>query len=292
MAQRDQKNAESQRGFVLVAVIWLAGLIAVMTTSFIAKVRIDALMAANVIQAEKAELMADGLARLTAWRLAKGDALPANAASIQCRWREAALVQISIQDQAGLADLNTMPDAYFEAFFKALGKTPEQSRALAQAISDFRDADSDGGNGASEPKFYGGQTFGPKNAPFEAAEELDQLPGFDDALYRATLPLVTVHSAQPGIDPATAPAILRQLFKEQPKGDFTGQLASYTGASQGRAFAIDVRAQGKDGGRFRREAIVVVLRQPERPYAILNWKRGQDWTGDLPAAASAKPCFN
>jgi general secretion pathway protein K len=292
MAQPDPKKNDRQRGFVLVAVIWLAGLIAVMATGFIAKVRIDALLAANAIQAEKSELIADGMARLTAWHLAKGDSLPGNGASRQCRWRDTARVEVRIQDQAGLADLNTMPDTFFTTLFKALGKTDEQSLSLAQAINDFRDPDSDGSNGVAEPSLYAGQSFGPKNAPFEAVEELDQIPGFDEALYRAVLPLVTVHSSQPGIDPSTAPATLRKLFKEPPTGDFTGQLANFAGASQARAFAIDIRVEGKGGGRFRREAIIVVLRQPERPFAVLEWKRGQDWGDDLSFAASAPACFN
>jgi hypothetical protein len=40
----------ANRGFILVAVLWLAGLIAALATGFMLKVRIEALTAANVNQ--------------------------------------------------------------------------------------------------------------------------------------------------------------------------------------------------------------------------------------------------
>jgi type II secretory pathway component PulK len=287
LTPEDSTNPRS--GFVLVAVIWLAGLIAVMATGFAAKVRIETLAAASAMQSLQAAYVADGLARLLAWRLAKGDSLPADGRPQACRWGDGPRARVRIQDQAGLADLNAMPAEFFAKLFKAAGAPDAEARRLSELIADFRDPDDQAQSGGDERQAYQAQGFGPKNAPFEAVTELDQLPGLSESLYRAVLPFVTVHAAQPGIDATTAPQDLRRLFGEGSQGDFKGALSPYAGAAQARAFGIDVGIVMPGGARFRRQAVAILLRQPDRPYAMVSWTQGGDWDENFPAAAP--PCF-
>jgi general secretion pathway protein K len=282
----------SDRGFILVAVLWLAGLIAALATGFMLKVRIEALTTANVNQNAQSEYVADGMARLTGWRLAvHPEQFSANARSFQCVWNDRVTVAVTIQDQAGLADLNTMPPVFFETLFQKLGAAPAIARDLSLAMVDFRDADSVSMTGAAEPETYPERDFGPKNSPFQAIEEIDQLPGMDEALYRKLLPLVTVYSSQPGIEPLSAPQELKRMFGETTDGVFTGELAPYQGSSQRKTFGIDVRVTNENGSRFRRKVIAVVLQQPEQPFVFLEWQRGDDWPKDNSPKATA-PCLN
>lgn len=281
---------ETQSGFALIVVLWVAGLIAALMGGFAIKVRIDALASANALRSSQTEMAADGMARLTAWRLAAGtyDAAK-NGTPVSCKWNDQMTVSIQVQDQAGLADLNTLSPQFFSLLFQRLGSSSQEADKLATSMADFRDTDSQSTDGGPERVTYAGQVFGPKNSPFQTIEEMDQLPGMTDALYRAALPLVTVHASQPGIDPVTAPSELRETFDETTDGVFTGPLAPYQGPQQGKSFGIDIRVTASNGSRFRRKTVAVIFQQPDKPFALLEWQRGGAWESDPKGTA---PCFN
>jgi general secretion pathway protein K len=287
-------STTSKQGFALIAVIWLAGMIATIGAVFAVKVRVDVLTARAMTTTQQLSGVADGLARLTAWQLAtETDKAVLGNLSRVCALSGGARAQLIVQDQAGLIDLNTMPRSIFSDLFKGLGATPDQSSNMASALEDFRDADKLSAIGGNEPERYDGRAFGPKNAPFQAIEELEQVPGMTESLYRKSLPFVTVYSAQYGIDPVTAPASLRQLFGETQVNTFTGPLAAYTGPAQGKTFAVDVTVAAPHGNSFHRRAIVVILRQPDKPFAILEWQRLMQSTEMEfnPASTTEQSCY-
>jgi general secretion pathway protein K len=286
-------NSKGKSGFVLIAAIWLAGLIAALTASFAVKVRVDTLAASNLLHNGRAELIADGMARLAAWRLANNSwAAKADGTEVSCRWEKEAEVTVAVQDQAGLVDLNSMPDAFFAELFERLGTNRKTAIDISQALQDYRDVDSNRVRGGTEPSTYDGESYGPKNAPFQAIEELDQVPGITPELYRAALNLVTVYAVQPGIDATTAPPKLRELFNEKSEGDFTSALAGYAAAPQASTMAIDVKVELANGARFRRKAIAVALQQPDRPFLFLEWQRGADWAEPASESPALNTCIN
>jgi hypothetical protein len=67
------RNPTPESGFILVSVIWIAGLLAVMAAAFTIGIRSYTLMGRNVIQGERAQAMADGMVRLAAYELASQD---------------------------------------------------------------------------------------------------------------------------------------------------------------------------------------------------------------------------
>jgi general secretion pathway protein K len=272
-------------------VIWLAGLIAAITTGFAIKVRLNTIEASQLQQSVEAEFLADGMARYVAWRIAAQDELPSNGKPQSCAWEKSAIVSYRVQDQSGLADLNSLPGEVYHDIFVGLGASAELSKKLTQELLDYRDADSQSGDIGFEPERYAGRAFGPKNSPFQTVEELDQLPSMTDAIYRPMKSLVTVYSLQPGIDPATAPAGLRKVLNQPAEGGFTGAMAGFAGATEGKTFGIDVSVSTKSGGRFRRKMIVVVLRQPDRPYAVMTWQQGDEWVRGDAVAGSLPACF-
>jgi general secretion pathway protein K len=289
----DQPARKDGEGFVLVAVIWLAGLIAAIAAGFAFTVRVDVLSSANIARGAEAEAVADGMARLTAFLLAAEPSALERAvvggAVTVCRWSETGTVGVAVQDQAGLIDLNAAPTYLMQRLIKGLGVSEGDAERLAAAIADYRDADSDGMAGGFEPAEYPGVSFGPKNAPFQAIEELDQIPGMDEKLYRKLLPLVTVHSAQPGFDPTVTPPAVKQALGFDATGGPPGEIAGLAIASASQTFGIDVSVVSTSGARYRRLALVNLVRQPDRPYAILGWQRG----GDFELAGKAeRDCFN
>ena len=283
MLETAQRRRGGEDGFVLVSVIWLAGLIAVITAALAITARMETRMAANVVSNSRLEGIADGMTRLVAFRLAVDPAAVANG---RCTWPGGTVVETTVQDQEGLIDLNTAPPDLLRRVVAAAGGTDAQ--VIVADIIDFRDADAVAQDGGQEPVLYPGEAYGPKNAPFQAAEELDQVPGIDDALYRRLLPLTTVYALQAGFDPAAMSQDLKALLNVRDDA----KLGAYFTTSAKRVFAVDVVAYGKDGGRFWRRAIVAMARQPDLPFAVLEWQRGPGLGEDRPVPVAGAACFN
>jgi len=279
---------KQENGFVLVSVIWIAGLLAVVATAFIVSVRSHTLAGSNIIHNAKAEAAADGMALFTAFRLATDAnvAFKLNGDVSYCRWQDNINIAISIQDQGGLVDLNTASPELLGALLGSLGPGKDQSTAILSALQDFRDPDSQSASGGVEVEVFPGKNYGPKNAPLAIPEEIDQVPELDETLFHRLMPFVTTYSQQPGIDFSRAPQQLLALLGD---GDFARQFAS---PSASKTFGIDIIAELKNGSRFRRQAFISLMRQPHRPFAVLTWRRGRDHAEPAPFPKNAQPCFN
>lgn len=278
----------ADEGFVLVSVIWIAGLLAVVATAFAITVRSHTLAGSNIVYNTRAESVADGMTLATALRLATATNVKfkLNGETNYCRWPDDIAVAISVQDQGGLADLNTASPELLRALLQGLGANDVKSAEIIAALQDFRDPDSQSAAGGEEPAMFPGKSYGPKNAPLTIPEEIDQVPGLDDALFHKLMPLVTTYSQQPGIDLSSAP---KQLLALLGAGESSLRFAS---PSPAKTFGIDVIAELKNGSRFRRQAYISLLRQPDRPFAILAWQRGGDTGEATSLPAGGPPCFN
>lgn len=292
-AQRNSPETDSDRadhGFVLISVIWIAGLLAVVATAFAITVRSHTLAGSNVIYNTRAESVADGMALVTALRLAS----PANVSELpklngeatHCQWSDDIAVAISIQDQGGLVDLNTASPDLLLALLQGMGADDVKSAEIVAALQDFRDPDSQSASGGIEPAMFPGKAYGPKNAPLAIPEEIDQVPELDDALFHRLMPFVTVTSQQSGIDLSSAPRKLLDLLGTR------DSVVRFSSPSPAKTFSIDVTAELKNGSRYRRQALVSLLRQPDRPFAILAWRRGGDAGETSPLPTSGPACFN
>jgi type II secretory pathway component PulK len=65
------RNDNDRDGFVLFSVIWIAGLLAVIATTFAISTRLHIKSQANLARSYQAEIVADGIAKLIAYRLAQ-----------------------------------------------------------------------------------------------------------------------------------------------------------------------------------------------------------------------------
>jgi general secretion pathway protein K len=284
------KEGLCSEGFALVAVLWLSGLIAVIATGFALSARVNILTHAAALHGQQLEAVADGLTRLTGFRLAADPAtLPTDPGEAQtCRWDENLHAEVFVQDQSGLIDINAASFGLLQALAEGLGASPQEAKNLANAIGDFRDADETDADGGPEPTQYPGMTFGPKNAAFEAIEELDQVPGMTPFLYRAFLPHVTIYSLQAGFDPRVMTTTLKAVLDFSPSGEPPPNLAGLGFVSPKRVYGIDVRIATAAGARYRRMAIVTLERQPDRPFFINTWQHGGEFEMGPPTFV---PCF-
>lgn len=273
---------------MLVLVIWMAGLLAAFATSVTVSVRSHALHARNAISEIRAMGIADGLVQLTALQVVNGEgAPPADGSWRLCLWPDGVQAWVAVQDQGGLVDLNTASPLLLTAVFEGLGMPPVEAEELVAAMRDFRDADNISSFGRVEPEVYSSRNFGPKNAPFEAVEELDQLPGMTPALFAELRNLTTIHTQQTGFHFGTAPERLLEVLNLS-RSSVAG--LSFSSPRSSGVNSITVAVQITDGTRFVRRAMIERTGQPLRPFVVLTWDGGS-WPFQASHATASTPCM-
>lgn len=103
-------------------------------------------------------------------------------------------------------------------------------------------------------------------APFRVLEEVRQLPGMSQALYRQLLPELTLWSDLDRPAPTFASALMRQALNLPQQ--------SAQGADPGEVLVVDSRAQ-RPGGYEARLQVTVLLSPTEdgaQPYRVLRWQ--------------------
>ena len=278
----DSEKSENS-GFALVMAVWLFALLAAVLASFLLKVRSENLIAANLSMNTKVEAIADGIVRSVAFELALRPSV-ASGLYRRCTWSANYFVEISVQDQAGLIDLNTAPKDILALTIASLSG----SAAIAEGIESYRDNDSLNDDGSPESARYQGKDYGPKNAPFLVIEELQQVPGVDLALYDRLSEMVTVHSFENGLDQNQSPATLRDIIISDTQGVFN----SYRATSKSFSVMIDVRVTDIVGrSKFRRKAIAALHRRPKHPFGFLTWQRDVKWGPKFPPTGFDADCI-
>jgi general secretion pathway protein K len=177
----DTNGSNSQRGFVLIAALWLSALAVVVATEFTLRVRSTIALSSSVLQTSELSAIADGMVRLTAWRLATGKDIPLNGEQQLCLWKNKVVVATKVQDHGGLLDMNLAATDLLEHVFQAAGASPSQSTLFTTEMLDYRDVDLITPQGNNEPILRDGKAN--KNSPFDTVEELDLLPSMTDELY-------------------------------------------------------------------------------------------------------------
>lgn len=282
---------DNESGFVLVAVIWITGLLAVVTSAFVVNVTSQIFLSRNTVEGTRLDGAASGLAILQAYNLGQANnSVPFAKGWQACTWNNEITILFHIQDQGGLLDINTATPDLLEALLEGLTRNPQLSSRILGDIQDFKDPDHFSVWGGDEPAIYENNTHGPKNSPFESPFELDQIPSISDELYARLQEFVTVQSQQAGLDFGKAPENLLGTIKSGLKHGADMQIHNQPSAS--RIYAIDAVAQRNRGGRFHRKVMVNLLWQPEKPFAILEWQRasGEDYAKIVPTG-SPVPCF-
>jgi hypothetical protein len=235
------------------------------------------LAARNVLFNTKAEYIADAMARYAAFELAMrvGEGLiNTNGETTYCQWSQDAIVAYTIQDQTGLIDLNVGSLELISTFLRGLTKSEPDVSNLVNALQDFRDPDTVTQSGSAEPTFYKSKSSGPKNSPFSTISEVDQVPEFSGELFDRIEPFVTVHSQQPGIDFSKTPDSLLKILGAVGRND--PAVNKFASPSPAKVFAIDAVVQTRQKSRFYRRALISLVLQPDRPFAILAWERGKE----------------
>jgi general secretion pathway protein K len=284
---------DRDRGFVLIIVIAVLGLLALAAAGFAQVTRSQVKAAASNVGSSTAQALADAGVQLAVLDLVLGRQDPSyqrrfavGEKPFLCDAGDGRRLTVSITDEAGKVDLNAASDRLLQALLVGVGT----GKGLADAIVDFRDDDNvKRPLGAEREEYSAAGRPGPKNAPFSAVEEIEQVLGVDAELAARLRPHITVYTGQPGIDTGSASRELLAILARG-LGSDTGPAAStsqdqssesdgtlrpmpFVGAQGRRFFAIHAEAYA-DSSAFVREAIVELGQSRARPYTFLRWYRG------------------
>jgi general secretion pathway protein K len=242
-------RGRSEEGIALIAVLWMLTLLSIIAVALSLESRTSTRIARNMADSAAARAAADaGIQRAILDLIAApgADTKKLSADGTVFDWRFAnSTVRISAQNELSKVNLNQAPEAALAALLASVGVDPGKAQSLADAIADFRDADNlVRPHGAEEPDYRAaGLAWSPKNAPFEAVEELRQVLGMTTAIYKQVAPYLTVYSVGAGALFGTPESV----------------------------YSIRAEADGPNGAAFAREAIVQLI--GATPVQILVWRQ-------------------
>lgn len=212
---RSHYRPSTHRGLVLVIVLWIVSLLSVMAGAFAYSMRVETQLATSSAERARARALAEaGLAYATAWQ---------RDPEVQKQWPPngdphdwlfgGGRVRIQVVDAAGFVNLNTANLELVGAMLAAGGMEGRDRDSLAAAIVDWRNPDENRTpNGAKNAEYRAAGLMGPKNAPFESIEELQQVLGMTREVYQRIAGMVTVFSYHSSVNPELAPASLLQAL--------------------------------------------------------------------------------
>jgi len=288
---RSDTRRRRSSGIALVAVLWTVSLLAAIAASFATMQRTEIVGARNHIENAEARALADAGLHRAVLTLAAEEEAAARDGRERAWVFDGARVATAVQAEGGKIDLNGAEAGLLAGLFTAAGaRDPE---ALAAAVADFRDADSDPRPRGAEDADYrsAGLAWGAKDRPFERRDELLQVLGMTRDVYDAVAPVATVYARSKGIDPATAPAAALAALPGMSAAQAealaagrdggAGELGSALGDSPYLVpsvipiVTIRAEAETEGGAVFVREAVVALTPGARKPFQVLTWEQGR-----------------
>jgi len=287
----------SQSGIAVIMVLWLTIMLTVIASGFAFSMRSEALSARNALSLAQARTAADGGVERIAYELSRPRMSASwSADGVAHSWKEGDVTLTgSAVDESARIDINSAPEPLLRGLLEHVaGTDQETAQTIADAIQDWRDPDELRRPKGAEATDYqaAGLPQKPSNAPFETVSEVSRVMGVTPAIFARISDSLTVHSRQPGINPALAsrdvllalpsatPALVDAYLQQRtdaraaklPIPPFPAAANFVAGAVP--VWYIRIGATAPDGVTFVREAVVRPSGDPRRPLLTLNWREG------------------
>jgi general secretion pathway protein K len=289
-----QHHGASERGFVIVAVLWLLAALAALAIVFTVYLANSARTLSLNDSALQTEALVSACVELTAYqlRLAGEEDRPASG-SFHTQLNGAELFVTFVSETARI-DLNAAPKELIKGLLTVLGADQERANEFVDRIVAWR-TKSTIETSSKEDALYraAGVSYSPRQAPFEHVNELALVLNLPPVLVERALPFVTVFSGASGIDarnaapevvaalPGMTPLKLKQFLNERASlsndkdavANALGEGSSTVVAQKSQAYRLSIGIHFRNGRETRSE-VVISLRGEEDPYHILSWQDG------------------
>ena len=306
----------SERGFVLVAVLWILMALSTLATIFSVYVANSARALGATDIGLPTEALASASLELAAYRLlSAGEKEHPAEGSLRFRMDDAE-VFVTFTSEAARVDLNKAPKEMLANLFEVLGADQKAASGIADRIDAWRtlaktnaaDANADAN---SEAALYltSGLIYGPRQAPFAHVNELGLVLGISPALVERVLPYVTVYSQSADVDvllaapevvaalPGMTTDALNDFLKQRPSlpRDQTAVAAALGPVKtatlpEAKAFRVVTTIRFDNGRRTSNEAVISLSHDKDsakEPYSVLSWQ-DQTEIGDRPVRRAGR----
>ncbi|WP_249675927.1 type II secretion system protein GspK [Pseudomonas abieticivorans] len=236
-----------QRGVALLLVLWVLALLSVLLAGLAGWVQLENRQALWQRQHTQALMAAEAGLSLAVMGLSD----PAQRRQwvadgrVQGLSFDTAQLRVSVRSERGKLDLNAASADDFGRLLQGCGAPKALAQALGQALDQRR------GNG---------------QAPLRMVEEVRQLPGLSQPLYRCVEPQVTLWSGLERPDPGFATRLLKRLLS-LPN-------ATAMGADPGQIVSVRSVATLPNGAGATLRVTLLLNPSTEgaRPYRVLHWQ--------------------
>ena len=284
-----------QRGIALMLVMWVLTLLTIMAVSMTATQRTETALTDNQVAETRFRMLSDAAIAYTAleFMMQPSESDEDVEASIWLPngvprlWRFADTdLTISVFNEMSRINLNQADPTLLAALLVALEVPEDQADRLAAAIADWRDEDDLALlNGAEDDDYQqAGAAFGAKDEPFDTVEELRQVLGMTQDIYRRLAPEVTIEGeetnvvmefASPAVLAATQGISLEEAqtrIVERDSPTIPGAREPRTMNRGGPLYRIRVTQQSPGQPGRRMEALMELMPGQQPPYRV-HWRR-------------------
>ncbi len=282
----------SERGFVIIAVLWILAALAALATIFSVYLSNSAQALAVNDTGLKAEALVSASLELTTYQLLlAGDKARPALGSFRFRLDNADVL-VSYTSEAARIDLNFASKEMLANLFAVLGADQQAAKEYADRTVGWRTRPkADRAN--DEEALYGaaGLGYSPRQSLFTHVNELSLVLGLPPILVDRALPFVTVFNGSSNVDALIAvPEVIAALPGMTPSAlkDFLSQrsalsrdspaIATALGPAQANAtvpksaaFRVLTTIQFDNGRRMSSE-VVIALGGEKDPYRVLSWQ--------------------
>lgn len=283
----------ADRGFILVAVLWILAALAAFTAVYAVYVSDTASAAAVRTDTLRGDGLAVAAVELAALRLLS---VPPQERPIsgEVRFRMGdANVSARFADEAARIDLNTAAPEVLAGLFQVLGAPEAAAKSYGASIFAWR-APASASRGVAAA--LDGEEAARGNGAFTHAAELGRVPGLPGDLVAAALPHLTVYAGRREVNPELAGPVVRAALAKagqaiddadpSSSGETgtalgadgeSGDGAAVAGASgittvAGDTARVTVRITFDNGRRHGAEAVILLRDFGVDPYRVLNWR--------------------
>lgn len=194
-----------------------------------------------------------------------------------------ARLSVRVEDERGKVPINLMSPDIAGRLLESFGLEGEGLRVARDSLLDWLDADDDRRPSGAEDAFYAPLGYRPRNGAMASVGELRRVRGFDAALVRRMMPILTVNFGRGNFEwnHATPQAIEIMMGN-----DGTTELLDRKRELAGQRTAIDLTPSSEliahplmitsvaitpDGARAERRQVVELTGSAMRPYVVRSY---------------------
>ena len=284
----------SERGFAIVAVLWILVALSALAVIFSVYLSNSARALGATDIGVPTEALASASLELTAYQLLRVDDKERPAQG-SFRFRmDNAEVFVTFTSEAARVDLNKASKEMLSNLFEVLGAERKAAGDIADRIVGWRtEAKPRAANDEEALYLSSGLQYAPRQAPFAHVGELSLVLGLSPAMVERALPFLTVYSKSAEVDVLLAPAeVVAAVPGMTPEvlNDFLKQRASLprdqkaiaaalgpakAGATlpEAKAFRVVTAIRFDNGRRTSTEAVISLGQDKDKePYNVLSWQ--------------------